>query len=360
MSQNLNEAISARLDAMEGKSPVESAPAPIDEPEQDTLDQEAEGYPEMDSDPDTEASAEEHEDGEEGAETTEAGDGSQTPIGSDGTKYKIKEFAEAIGWEAADLYNDLIVPFGNGESMTLGELKNDRETLAQRQAEVQQAQAAIQQQYQQLQQQAQQLVTGQQQVSAEIENARGEVKGIEAQYANVDWEKMEEADPGRAANLRQKFATAYAQAQAKFENAQQQHQQQVQATTQQLVAQHNQILAQALPEWRDPKVYQEEAPQIHQYLQQVGFSDQELESIFDWRARYIARQAWLWQKHQSQVQQATSAVRKAPKTIPRAGKARPQRQMQEQNVRALEQQAMRSGRRGDRLQAARAILQSRK
>jgi hypothetical protein len=363
MAQNLSEALHERLDAM-GAPRADGSPAPQvapgGGPETDYAEPEGGTLPETEDDEsEYEVLAEgpddtdETDDDDEGDDAEQA-DGQQ----AEGQKFKVSELAEAIGWEASDLYNDLIVPLGNGETVTLGQLKDERETIVGQQAEVEKARAEIQQQAQALQQAQQQMLMGQQAVSEEIDNARGELKGIEAQYANVDWDKLEEQNPGQAANLRQKFATAYAQAQQKLEQAQTQHQQQFQQTMQQMMVAHDQKLLEVLPQWRDRATFEAEMPEIRSYLNKVGFTDQELGNIFDWRARYLARQAWLWEKHQGQVEQAKSKVRKAPKKLLRSGKPVPRREATERKVSYLEQQARNSGRRDDRLAAARAIVQS--
>ena len=187
------------------------------------------------------------------------------------------------------------------------------------------------------------------------------MKAIEAQYANVDWDALDENDPGRAANLRQRFATAYAQAQQNVKNKEQEIQQKRQAHYQQMVQQHNQAVVQLVPEWKNPEVVREEAPQIIKYLQDMGFSEQDLAGVYDARMRAVARDAWQWRTHQAAVKDAKKKVRQAPKKVMRPGKHRPSTQMSEKRLQQLEQKALLSQKPTDKLAAAREIFaQSRK
>ena len=360
MTQTLSEALHARLDEL-GAPPREAQPQPeISDETEGQIVEPDDGAPleaEVEAS-ETETVAEGHEAGEvEDIGEAETED-QETVQAADGQTYKVKDLAEAIGWEAEDLYKDLVVPLGNGESLTLGELKNTHETVAQQQAELKQAWEQVQQQHAQLQQFQQQLVQGQQAQSEELENARGEVRAIEAQFSNVDWTKIEEDNPGQAANLRQKFAVAYAQAKSKTEEAEKKAAQVQQEAMQRMIVEHDQRLMQMVPEWQDMKNFQTEMPQIQEYLVSRGFQPQELQTIYHAGARAVARDAWLWNQHKAQVEQAKGKVRKAPKKVIRSGKHTPQRQIAQKRVEQLEQQAIRSQNPNDKLAAARAIFES--
>lgn len=353
MDQNLSEALHEKLDAL-GAPPRENPPPQVsDEPEGEIAEPD-EGSPLEAEDVTPEPDLAEGQGEAEGEETAEQSEAEK----AEGQRFKVAELAKAIGWEAKDLYDDLIVPLGNGEELTLGELKNRREEAAQAVQAVEQAWAQVQQAQQQVQQHQQQLLSGQQALSQEVIDAQGTIRAIEAQYSTVDWDKLEENDPGRAANERQKFATKYAEAKSKLQDVQQQQDQQRGQAMQQLRVQHDQALLQMVPEWRDPNVAQQESAAISQYLVGIGFQPQELQTIFDARARAVARDAWLWRQHQAGVEQGKQKLRQAPKQVMRPGRPGSRKTAQVKQVQALEQRALRSGSQNDKLAAARAIWQS--
>lgn len=302
-------------------------------------------------DDDADESEAEEQEGEEGEpETTGEGEGPQ--------RYKVAELAEAIGWSAADLYNDLEVPIGGGKTLTLSEMKDQYEQVEQQRAEVEAARGEIQQQLEAVRNYQHQLVQGSQEVNAKVQEAQANKKAIELQYAQIDWEAAEQQDPGRAANARQKFATAYARADAAEKKAVEEAEGERRKVFEQTVAQHNAALVQLVPEWKDQKTYQEEMPGIQQYLMSRGFQPQELEMIYDARARAIARDAWLWNQHKANVSKGADKVRRAPKKIIRGGRAPAVPSVTDRQVDALSQQALETGRTSDRLNAARAIVRS--
>jgi hypothetical protein len=355
MAQTLNEALHERLDRMGGADPsvVDSTPLPDEVEEQDddeTPSPDAEDLEQSEVDEADEPEAEDEDVSDEDESAAE-----DTP-----TKWRLSEFAEATGLTVQDLYNDLLVPLGDGkEPVPLGELKHRVQALDEERSEVDQARAAIQQEYQQLQQQQQQFMQGTQAVSEEVRNANSKVAAIEAQYAQVDWEKLDETNPGQAANYRQKFATAYAAAQKELETAKQHEQQQREQAVQQAMVVHNQYLAEKLPHWRDPKVFEEESRQVAEALiKELGWDPDELMSIYHGPARATAYWAWKGLMAEKQQKEAVGKVRKAPKKILRPGKPTTGKQRSERVLQQLESRAIATGRQDDKLAAARAIVQA--
>jgi len=293
--------------------------------------------------------------------TAEEGEGKEGD-GEEGAEkhtYSAVELAAAIGWEAEDLYNDLVVPFANGESKTLGELKDGWEDVSRQQAEVQQAREQIQQQQQALQAQQQQLLSGQKQQSEELDTARSDILSIEAQYSNVDWAKLEAENPGQAANLRQKFATAYAQAQDAYKKAETAFTERQSQAMQQYRYENHQQLLEKVPEWKNPEVYRNDMDEMGQYLASTyGFTAQDLGAVSDWRHFDLIRKAFLYEKLKNKVETATQRIRAAPKQVLRAGKPQRLAQAHARQVQELENRAVQTGRSADRLAAARAIVQS--
>jgi len=357
MSQDLNTALRERLSDMTGREMPPPAPE-MEPPQSDGDDIPLEAEVEQ---LDDEAVAEEAETDEYDEQAAEADGEADEETGEQpetGLKFKVAELAEQIGWEATDLYNDLVVPLVDGTSLTLGEMKDQYDQVAERRAEVEQAQAGLQQQYQQLQQYQQQLMSGAQAQTQEIAQAQGELIAIEQQYGSVDWDKLEQDDPGRAANLRQRFATAYAGAKQKLQETQQQHQQQAEQWHRQEIQRHNQALLEMVPEWKNQETWQKESQEIANYLLQSGFTAEELPQIYHAGARKVARDAWLWNQHKAQVGKAQEKVRKAPKKLMRPGQPKANTKAQDARVDQLKARAKQTGTQGDKIAAARAIVQS--
>lgn len=94
------------------------------------------------------------------------------------------------------------------------------------------------------------------------------------------------------------------------------------------------ILADKLPQWRDPKRANAEAREIESLLRSVGYKDDELNQLVDHRAVLIARGAMLYRKLMATKGQ------KAPSTPPaaqvRPGAANPTNQQAVRQKRAVE------------------------
>jgi len=93
-------------------------------------------------------------------------------------------------------------------------------------------------------------------------------------------------------------------------------QQAVQEQAQQMAAyaqEQQRILADKLPEWRDPKRAQSEAREIESYLRGLGYQTEELNELVDHRAVLVARKAMLFDKLKAtQGQKAPAKPQAAP------------------------------------------------
>ena len=354
MSQTLSEALHEKLDALGAPPRAEQTPVEIPDDEPTESEEEITEDLEAGQDIDDESGEVLVEDSEEDVQTD--ADEGEAVAEEAGDRYKPAELAEAIGWDAPTLYNSLTVPLANGKSLTLGEMKDQFDGVLTQQAEVETARQQLANQYQELQQQQQQMVQGFQGVSQEIQEAQGQMRAIEAQYEQVDWDRMDKDDPGKAANVRQKFATAYSRAEAQLQKAQTEAEQAQYQVANEMRGREAQRLTSLVPDWKDMKKYEEEAPQIQQYLMSRGFNEQELATIFHAGAWAVARDAWLGQQGRQAVEQAKGKIRKAPRKIMRPG-GPPRRQVAEKRVNALSARARQTGQPGDKLAAARAIVQ---
>jgi len=83
-----------------------------------------------------------------------------------------------------------------------------------------------------------------------------------------------------------------------------------------LVLEEERKLHLALPDWKDPRKSKAEREGVIDYARSVGFSDEELGSLFDHRALVVMREAMMYRK---MVAEAKKTVEKAP-TGPKAAK----------------------------------------
>jgi len=176
------------------------------------------------------------------------------------------------------------------------ELSQERKTLEQQQAELAQRDAV----YSQL------LPKMEAQIMGDIEN-------------EPDWAKLSEEDP--IAYVREKQVWDQKKEKLQAVQAEQQRLQQEAAVkqqeqVQQMVEFGQQKLLEIVPEWSDEKIANKEKSEIRNYaIETLGFSPQEMDQVYDYRALLGLRNAWL------QSQTATAAKKKpTQKASVRAGK----------------------------------------
>ena len=176
------------------------------------------------------------------------------------------------------------------------ELSHERKTLEQQQAELAQRDAV----YSQL------LPKMEAQIMGDIEN-------------EPDWAKLSEEDP--IAYVREKQVWDQKKEKLQAVQAEQQRLQQEAAVkqqeqVQQMVEFGQQKLLELIPEWSDEKIANKEKSEIRNYaIETLGFSPQEMDQVYDYRALLGLRNAWL------QGQTATAAKKKpTQKASVRAGK----------------------------------------
>jgi hypothetical protein len=338
LTEKLAERLATRESARGGPSPVAEPPAEVETPEQDT-------------DPAAEAPEGENPETPE-SENPEAPEGEVPEAGEIAS---LKDFAEAAGWDIADVYG-LKFTLDTGEEVALGEVKDRLQTFTREREQVKAQTERLNEYAQQLQAKAQEYFTQRQAEGAEVTAAREAMMEVEARYNSVDWEGLAKADPGRAALLQQQLAVEYAGAKQHMAQAAQKEAQAVQQFAQQTRAQHAQALLKAIPEWQEPAKLQSEYPALQQYLGQ-WFNPNELQTIFDWRAITLARKAYLYDQGQVAMKDIEQKVKAAPKPVMKPGGGQPRGAAAVAKEQALVKKARESGRNSDKIAAAGAILQ---
>ena len=108
-------------------------------------------------------------------------------------------------------------------------------------------------------------------------------------------------------------------------------------------------LFEKLPEWRDPAKSAAEQRMVAEYLLGVGFSNEELNDLYEHRSLLVAREAALWRQHQAALKSAKDKqVKPEPAKAIKPGVAN-QKTQDEKVVRVeeLRKRAQRTGKQED-------------
>jgi hypothetical protein len=104
-----------------------------------------------------------------------------------------------------------------------------------------------------------------------------------------------------------------------------------------------------VPEWKDPKVYEQERPKLRAFLKKAGYSDQEINGASDPRALALARKAWRYEQLTARKPRPDP---RPSERVPRPAAVVPPVQRREKEYRATRQRLAQTGHIDD---AARAI-----
>lgn len=298
---------------------------------------------------------------EDGAVTEDTGNAAESED-SESTSDDIRtlsDLAGAIGVDPEELYRLEFTLAGTGETLKLGEVKDKLQGLQKDRDQVKVERERLQQERAAWQSQAQQWLTAQQQTTAEFDKARLEAMQAEADIERVDWDTFQKTDPARAAweyskMLRRQQAAAqkFEKAQADLDRQRYEAAQTGQQQQQQWRAEQDAQLLEHVPEWRDPDQQQAELEGIWKWNQEhYGFTAEELSTAIDWRHRDMIRKAYLY----DQLKAKKTTLEKTPKTGLKAAAIK--RSTSDDRIKALIQRAQTSRHQGDKLAAAKAILE---
>ena len=165
-----------------------------------------------------------------------------------------------------------------------------------------------------------------------VESEFQQVRGEREQYSQIlgqlqqklqefepqepDWNRLEVEDPTEYARQwtshqrrqQQKFAV---QAEQMRLNQLREVEMQKQINT--VLAQETAILKEKIPEWTSPEKAKAEGKALLEYGQQLGFSEQELNTITDSRALLALHKAWKYDQMMSKRPEFQAKIKKAPK-----------------------------------------------
>ena len=133
-----------------------------------------------------------------------------------------------------------------------------------------------------------------------------------------DWNRLEVEDPTEYARQwtshqrrqQQRYAV-----QAEQERVNQMRQAENQKHIQNVLAQETAILKEKIPEWSSPEKAKAEGKALLEYGQNLGFTEQELNSISDSRALLALHKAWKYDQMMSKRPEFQAKIKKAPKMV---------------------------------------------
>ena len=186
------------------------------------------------------------------------------------------------------------------------ELSQQRKTIEQQQAELEQRDAI----YSQL-----------------LPKMEAQLKGVLGE--EPDWQRLYEDDPVgyvREKQLWDEQKQKLEAVQAEQQRLQQESFAEQQKLIQQQVEEGQQKLVELIPEWQNQEVANKEKAEIANYATSVlGYTQEEINSVYDWRALLGLRKAWLSDKIAETVKK--KPTQKAPARVARPGTTnRPKRQ----------------------------------
>ena len=183
------------------------------------------------------------------------------------------------------------------------------------------------------------LAQQREQYAQALQSLQGQIDSVGEQPQEY-WDKLYSEDPieyMRQRESQRDRKETLEKIKAEQIRVQQEQQQELMQQHQAHLAQQQEKLLEALPEWKDPEVAQKEKSEIVSYAQRVlGFSEQEVSNIADARGVLAIRKAYLYDQLMSQKPVAQKKVKKAPK-VTKSGKPTTKAQVkQNRNKQALE------------------------
>ena len=167
-----------------------------------------------------------------------------------------------------------------------------------------------------------------------VESEFQQVRGEREQYSQIlgqlqqklhefepqepDWNRLEVEDPTEYARQwtshqrrqQQRYAV-----QAEQERLNQMRQAELQKTMQQVMATEVSRLKEKIPEWSSPEKAKTEGKALLEYGQNLGFSEQELNTITDSRALLALHKAWKYDQMMSKRPEFQAKIKKAPRMV---------------------------------------------
>ena len=177
----------------------------------------------------------------------------------------------------------------------------------------------------------------------------GAEKLLDAESSNIDWNSLRADDPAEYSAKKAEMAErkdaieqAKKEAASSYQKAMEQRQAETQKERQDRLAQEQELLLKAVPEWQEPAKAKQEHAELRDYLIEGGFTEQDVMEASDHRLIVLARKAMLFDRGQSKVNAAKKKVRTVPKVM-KPGTPKPQEQASRDKVQKARAQLRKSG-----------------
>lgn len=141
---------------------------------------------------------------------------------------------------------------------------------------------------------------------------------LREQVGVVDWKQLREDDPAEYAAKRQEFMERISEIESmKVGIAQQQEKRQYEQMQlfQEAVSQNLRRLPELIPEYSNAELMKSEVKEIKDYLLRSGFTEQDLNTMYDARQVAVARKAWLYDKMKQTVEPKKMLLKEKPKFV---------------------------------------------
>ena len=275
-----------------------------------------------------EPSDEANEEIEDGLQEQEAQDDTEEEV----EEYQISSLAELAEHEEIpieDLYN-LTIPVtlsdGTAKNISIGEWKDSYQASelvkAERNRLIEQREAFEQE----AKQRQGQMESAFYQASKFIENAEKQLMG------GMDAEKLRElreTDPAEYAAVNSDYADRLRWIESQKSELAKEYQQLQDNARQEQLARQSEILEKArgqlpklIPEWKDESIAKKEIEQIRSFGMKSGFTEQEMNAVYDPRVVTILRKAALYDAQESAAPEVKKRVVSIGKKVLKSGKAK--------------------------------------
>lgn len=227
----------------------------------------------------------------------------------------INELASFLEVEEGQLY-DIQIPLGDGlEPISIGKLKDSHMEVERSKAQLVNDRASFEQDVEQFKQEVQQN----QNVPAmneELMGAAVQMESIKQQFNTIDWDAFEQQDAAKAMLHQQKLERAYAQAENQYKSLIEGYNKKQKDAMEAMKVKSRTAILEKIPEWKDPKVFQQEGDAIGNILTEYGYTAKEISSIYEPRLSALLRDYMKLKIKSDKANTTVKKLRLTPKKLP--------------------------------------------
>lgn len=257
----------------------------------------------------------------------------------------LTDLKDVLNVDESDLYN-LAIPIGNGDPVTLSELKDSFVAKSEAKRFHEEAKAAREQARKQVEETTEKQRTALAQATALVDALE---KSALSRFEGVNWDELRTSDPAEWAAKKSELQQAEQQlGQVKNHVARQIQQYKQEMSAQQenaqreLLAKEREALLKAWPEMGSDKREAEEASLVKE-LKSRGFSEQEINGASDHRLLLMARDAMRYRQSVEKADVAKKRVVKIGKKVVKPGTSASKEQANQDRFASLRAQARKTG-----------------